>query len=260
MHVRSPVRAPSHRNALMNTLQLPTLVPTIVRGAVRGLLCLGRPAAVGWLVVPVSVDAVQARAFRALPHVGQEVQKAAPGTRVPAGAHRDPTASIARPANVAFVSASPEHGNPTAVRRSFGESVRANPRDILLNRAGGADLGLRLLARDVRAATSVMARHKPTGAAVVNSNLLSTTTGAKGNLQVQPAAVAADVGGSAMAVRGDRKVLPAAALAKPRNLMPTQQVWLSVTKQLVGRNLSAAATSASNHRVQFNTQALGGQQ
>lgn len=97
----------------------PLVLLNPVRSGVSRLRLHGRPSTVGWLVVPVDVDAVDLVALRSGPHVRKEVLK---GVHPPS-ADRDSAPPVVRKSRVVRIDAPRLHTHPNAVLGSTPHPV-----------------------------------------------------------------------------------------------------------------------------------------
>lgn len=223
----------------------PPLIPSVVARAICRLLAEGGPSAIFRLVIAVAVDAVKGAVAGSLPHVGQEVRKSTTGLWVPAVADRDSAPPVPGVACVARIATPPEHGNPTAIGRSAGHTVRFDARHILLNRSGRADFRPRLFTAGVTAPAAVVAGDVIPHRSLVNSCHPPATASARLRLSVDAIVVAP---AKARALRLIAQVrAPVDALATAANAqrrfqpVSSQEVRRLVTKQVFGRDLLAAS-------------------
>ncbi len=82
-----------------------------VRATIAHLLLPSRPAAIAGFVIAFVVDPIQCEAVRTRPHVCEKALEAMPAT-----AHGDPAAAIARPVGVRRIHAPVQHALPGVVR------------------------------------------------------------------------------------------------------------------------------------------------
>lgn len=224
--------------ALLNTAPRPRWT------AVRCLLLLRCPSAIRGFVVPVVVDAVKRHAVGPVAHVGKESQEVSPGKRVPSVANGDTAAAVMGVAGITRIATAPQHRNPTAIRRGSGHAVGLDTGDVLLNRPGLANLGLRFLGRHVHPSTTVVSRYESANHAASGSRHLTTSTFARLGFNRLAFVVALHKAPPSLVAKvwAPGYALATAAGAQRRfQPMASQEVRGLVTKEVFGRDLLLAS-------------------